>query len=276
MADLARIDGLLEEVERLQDPAARELATKIAQALLDLYGEGLAHIVEEVGARDDGTLAEAFAGDELVSHLLLLHGLHPVALEDRLRDALEEVGPYLDSHGGGVELLGIEDGIVRLRLQGSCSGCPSSTATLKLAIEDAIQKAAPDVAEIVAEGAVEEPRSPLLQIDGVKPQRSWSMAGGMPELRGGGAVLKDIAGEPVLFIALDERMVAYRPTCPGCGCSLGDAVPAGRELACPGCGNRYDVRRAGRSLDAPDLHLRPVPLLVDDTGMVKVAMGAPA
>jgi Fe-S cluster biogenesis protein NfuA/nitrite reductase/ring-hydroxylating ferredoxin subunit len=272
MADLAQIDALLEEVERLPDPAARELATRVAQALLDLYGEGLAHIVEEVAARDDGTLAEAFAGDELVSHLLLLHGLHPVALEDRVRRALEEVGPYLGSHGGGVELLGIEDGVVRLALQGTCDGCPSSAATLKLAIEDAIQKTAPDVAGIEAEGAV----GPLLQIDSAKPQRTWAMAGGMPELRGGGAVLKDVAGEPVLFIALDERMVAYRPTCPGCGGSLAEAVPAGRELACPGCGNRYDVRRAGRSLDAPDLHLRPVPLLVDDAGMVKVAMGSAA
>jgi Fe-S cluster biogenesis protein NfuA/nitrite reductase/ring-hydroxylating ferredoxin subunit len=272
MDDLARIDGLLEEVERLPDATARELATELARALLDLYGEGLARIVEEVAARDDGSLAEAFAGDELVSHLLLLHDLHPIPLEDRVRAALAEVGPYLGSHGGGVELLGIKDGVVRLALQGTCDGCPSSAATLKLAIEDAIREAAPEVAGIEAEGAVE----PLLQIDGTKPKRSWSMAGGMPELRGGGTVLKDVGGEPVLFIALDQRMVAYRPTCPGCGGSLGDAVPSGRELACPGCGNRYDVRRAGRSLDAPDLHLRPVPLLVDDAGMVKVAMGAVA
>lgn len=272
MADLARIDNLLEEVERLGDADARELATGIAQALLDLYGEGLAHIVEEVAARDDGTLAEAFAGDELVSQLLLLHGLHPIPLEDRVRGALEEVGPYLGSHGGGVELLGIEDGVVRLALQGTCDGCPSSAATLKLAIEDAIREAAPEVAGIEAEGAAE----PLLQIDVVKPKRSWAPAGGMPELRGGGTVLKDVNGEPVLFIALDERMVAYRPACPGCGGSLGDAVARGRELTCPGCGNRYDVRRAGRSLDAPDLHLRPVPLLVGDDGMVRVAMGSAA
>ena len=102
-----------------------------AQALLDLYGEGLAHIVEEVAARDDGTLAEAFAGDELVSQLLLLHGLHPVPLEDRVRGALEEVVPYLGSHGGGVELLGIEDGVVRLALQGTCDGCALGTKGMR-------------------------------------------------------------------------------------------------------------------------------------------------
>ena len=75
--------------------------------------------------------------------------------------------PYLEAHHGGVELLGIEEGVVRLALQGSCNGCPSSTATLKLAIEDAIAKAAPDVDRIEAEGAVAPP-APLLAIEGAE------------------------------------------------------------------------------------------------------------
>ena len=45
----------------------------------------------------------------------------------------------------------------------------------------------------------------------------------------------------------------------------------GAELTCPGCENRYDVRRAGRGLDTPELHLEPVPLLVgEEEGTVKV------
>jgi nitrite reductase/ring-hydroxylating ferredoxin subunit len=48
------------------------------------------------------------------------------------------------------------------------------------------------------------------------------------------------------------------------------------ELICPGCANRYDVLRAGRCLDAPQLHLEPVPLLVEDSGLVKVALGTAA
>ena len=67
----------------------------------------VAHVADR---DDDGALAEALAGDELVAHLLLLHGLHPVPLEERVRGALDEVRPYLDSHGGDVELLGVEDG----------------------------------------------------------------------------------------------------------------------------------------------------------------------
>jgi Fe-S cluster biogenesis protein NfuA len=158
-----RVEALLEEVERLGDPAARETALELVQGLLDLYGEGLARIVGHVAEHDDGTLADALAGDELVAHLLLLHGLHPVALEQRVQTALAEVRPYLESHGGNVELVAIDEGVVQLALQGSCSGCPSSALTLKHAVEEAIYKAAPDVREIVAEDAPREPA--LIQLE---------------------------------------------------------------------------------------------------------------
>jgi hypothetical protein len=45
----------------------------------------------------------------------------------------------------------------------------------------------------------------------------------------------------------------------------------GAELGCPGCGRRYDVRRAGRCLDVSQLHLEPIPLLVSEEGLVKIA-----
>jgi Fe-S cluster biogenesis protein NfuA len=156
---VARVETLLEALDTLPAPA-RGTAMELVQALLDLYGEGLARIV----ARDDGLAAMA-ASDELVAHLLLLHGLHPVALETRVLGALAEVRPYLAAHGGDVELLGVEHGVARLRLKGSCSGCPSSAITLKHAVEEAIHKAAPDVEEIVAEEDTEVAAPSLLQID---------------------------------------------------------------------------------------------------------------
>ena len=144
---VARIDVLLEDVHDVE----------LVQALVELYGEGLARIV----AHDPACVA-GVADDEVVSYLLLLHGLHPIAVEERVLGALAEVRPYLEQHGGDVELLGIDDGVARLRLQGTCNGCASSTATLKLAIEDAIQRAAPDIDAVEAEGAV---APGLLQIE---------------------------------------------------------------------------------------------------------------
>jgi Fe-S cluster biogenesis protein NfuA/nitrite reductase/ring-hydroxylating ferredoxin subunit len=266
---VARVETLLEEIDSLRDPDAREKATEVVRALLDLYGEGLARIVTHVAERDDGELAGAFEADELVSHLLMLHGLHPVPLEARVRGALDDVRPYLESHGGDVELLSVEEGIARLRLEGSCSGCPSSTVTLKLAIEDAIYKAAPDVAGIEADDGAATPR--LIQLEVAEPlRRSWERVDAIPQ---GGWLIKEVSGEPLLFLNVDGSHYAYRPSCPACEASLGDAVVSGAELLCSECGSRYDVVRAGRCLDAPELHLDPVPLLVED-GAIKVALGS--
>jgi len=290
---VGRVEALLEEVESLPDPAAREKATDMAGALLDLYGEGLARIVERL-AEAGRELPPELLEDEVVSHLLFLHDLHPVDLETRVRGALGEVRPYLESHGGNVELLGVEDGVVRLRLQGSCSGCPSSAMTLKLAIEDAIHKAAPDVEAVEAEGALEsngsaEAAPALLKLevagslggeaaapDGDPGDGAWAMAGGLAELGAGNTALKTVAGEPVLFLKLEQTPYAYRSSCPGCGASLETATLRAAELTCSGCGHRYDVQRAGRCLDAPDRYLQPIPLLTTDAGLVKVAVGAAA
>jgi Fe-S cluster biogenesis protein NfuA/nitrite reductase/ring-hydroxylating ferredoxin subunit len=272
---VARAERLLEDLERLPDGAARDTATEAIGALLDLYGEGLGRIVEVVAERDSGELAEALASDELVSHLLLLHGLHPVPLEERLTGALDEVRPYLESHGGNVELLGVEDGTVRLRLEGSCSGCPSSTVTLKLAIENAIQKVAPDVEAIVAEGVETPEPAPagpaLLQIEAPD---SWTVVGGLPDLNGGGALLKHVAGEDVMFLRLNGSVYAYRPVCPCCHESVVEGTLEGTQLSCPECGVHFDVMRAGRCLDWPQYHLEPIPLLLDKDGLVRVALGA--
>ena len=118
----------------------------------DLYGAGLARVVALVGERDP-TLLSALVDDELVASLLLVHGLHPSSLEVRVQDALAKVRPFLGRHGGDVELLGIDDalGAVKLRLLGSCDGCPSSAATLQGAVEVAIFEAAPEVTRIEVE-----------------------------------------------------------------------------------------------------------------------------
>ncbi|HET9964995.1 MAG TPA: NifU family protein [Rubrobacter sp.] len=276
---VTRMETLLEEIEVLSDRNARSKAAEVVGVLLDLYGEGLARMMEVVaeGEAREKTF-DAFAEDELVSHLLLLHGLHPLDLETRVVRALEEVRPYLQSHGGNVELLGVEEGVARLRMQGSCSGCPSSTVTLKLAIEEAIEKAAPDLEGIEAEGVAEEPKPAPTIIAGPtlrkkekkRPQEdgaSWTVVGGLPQLSSGGMLVKEISDEPVLFLKLGDDYYAYRHLCPGCGELLEEGRLAEAELTCSGCSHRYDVRRAGKCLDEPQLHLEPIPLLVDDVAV---------
>jgi len=164
---VARLETLLGELEAVDDDRGRSVAMETVQALLDLYGEALARTLEHAGRGGDEGLVRALAGDELVSHLLLLHGLHPEAPEARVERALERVRPSLRSHGGEVELLRVEEGVAYLRLRGSCSGCPSSTATLRTTIEEAVRGAAPELERIEAEGEAEPPRPPaLVQLGG--------------------------------------------------------------------------------------------------------------
>ncbi|MET8153878.1 hypothetical protein ACIBSW_16335 [Actinoplanes sp. NPDC049668] len=131
---------------------ARERAEELVRLVADLYGAGLTRLLDiahEHGALTDDVL-DALAGDDLVASLLLVHGLHPYPVESRIEQALADLG----ARGDGVELLGVgADGVVRLRMPGG-DGCGSAAA--RLAVEAAIEAAAPEVTAI----EVEEPAAP--------------------------------------------------------------------------------------------------------------------
>ena len=79
-----------------------------------------------------------------------------------MQDALDSVRPYMDSHGGNVELLSLDDGVARIRLRGSCSDCSASSVTLELAIKQALEDAAPDLEGLEVEGVA--PQMPGLAL----------------------------------------------------------------------------------------------------------------
>jgi Fe-S cluster biogenesis protein NfuA len=165
-----RIEQLLDELRAAADPRLYGQAEEMLGLVTDLYGGGLARIVEVVGECDPAVL-ERLAHDELISSLLLVHGLHPDDLVTRVTRALEGVRPMLAGHGGDVELLDIdaEAGAVHLNLLGSCHGCPSSSATLTNLVEAAVYDAAPDVATIELEGALEPGNNLMLPVLNLSP-----------------------------------------------------------------------------------------------------------
>ncbi|HEY7213753.1 MAG TPA: NifU family protein [Thermoanaerobaculia bacterium] len=162
-----RIEGLLAEVRAIGDPRARETAEELARLLVELYGAGLERMLAIAGEAGAGEMIDRFAADDLVASLLILHGLHPQDAASRIAAALERVRPHLGSHGGDVRFLGVEDGVARLRLEGNCHGCPSSTITMKLAIERAIEEAAPEVVRIEVEGVAAAPEAAPAVVDSV-------------------------------------------------------------------------------------------------------------
>lgn len=151
-ARIDRIETIVEEIEHHGDPALQSRVRELLQAVLELHGTALARLLEDVYDRCGQEFVDALAENDLIGSVLLLHDLHPQSRTARVVDALEKVKPYLASHGGNVEFVQLrDDGALVLRLEGSCHGCPSSQATLKYTIEEAVFAAAPDVRAIEIE-----------------------------------------------------------------------------------------------------------------------------
>jgi Fe-S cluster biogenesis protein NfuA len=157
-----RVEALLAELRSEAGPQVAATAEELVSGLVELYGAGLARIMEILGGDQEGPrlLAELVA-DPLVESLLVVHDLHPLDTSARVKRAVEDVLPQLGSHVGDVEYLGLDDtGVLRLRLEQR--GC--SAATVRDVIEKAVAAAAPEAAGVGIE-LVEPPAEPtLLQI----------------------------------------------------------------------------------------------------------------
>lgn len=264
---IARVQELTGRLEDLEDPDCRELAEELTSAVVQMYGAGLERIVELI---DDEETRDRLAADELVAGLLMIHDLYPVPLEERVMQALDSVRPYMESHGGNIELLGFEDGVVKLRLEGSCKSCRASSSTLELAVRQALQEAAPDLLGMDVEGMVEEAEAAVTGV-------ALPMANGTPawhtlDIEAPTLLTAtDVSGMPLVIANVDGTLLAYRNECASCGSPLdGGALQAG-ALACPGCARRYFLPQAGRSMDDEHLQLQPVPLLREAEG-IRVAL----
>jgi len=71
-------------------------------------------------------------------------------MKEKVQAALDKVRPALQADGGDVELVDVQDGVVKVRLTGACGGCPMSQMTLKMGIERHLKKEIPEVKEVVA------------------------------------------------------------------------------------------------------------------------------
>jgi hypothetical protein len=140
---MERIEELLAAVEEHANPVARASAVELVRTLLDVHRIGLSQIVEPVarhGAPGQAILKEWLQND-LISRLLLLHGLHPVDLETRLEQALDCVRPRLLALGARVELARVSHEVVALRVY-------AGSEIVHQLLHEAILAAAPDVLRI--------------------------------------------------------------------------------------------------------------------------------
>lgn len=293
-----QLNSLVEELEQYPDTEVREKALDLVQLILELYGEALRRItgtLEGLPLRDQ--VFSRLAGDEVVRAVLLVHGLAPVALRDRVAAALEHLRPYLLSQGCDVELLGVEGARARVRLMRSGKGAPP-VAVLRQEIEKALAEAAPDLEGLDVEGVAEQIEATakaaallgklaaparrerqavnLVQIKRPPAARPESGATWVSVVRAvgfGEGRLKIVnQGDLNLLVCkIGGEFYAYRNACAGeSGRTLDDALFESPMLTCSCHGLRYDLRR-GNCVEKPELSLAPLPAKAEDD-KVKVAL----
>ena len=270
------LDLLIQELEN--DPEAESRTTELLHHTLTLYGEALKRILALIRDTPTGEIVlRQIAADDVISAVLLIHDLSPVDLKTRVIQALDKVRPYLNSHKGDVELLEIEDGVVRLRLDGSCHGCPSSTATLRLGIERAIREAAPDVVDIQVE--TPNPQTKTVGFVSISqlmrktetPPKGWIPVTRADEILPGRMKAVDVDGTNILLCNVEGNIYAYRNVCAHKQLVLDKGLLRDSILTCPWHSYQYDVKLAGACLTDATLHLDPFPLIIEN-GLVKVSI----
>jgi Fe-S cluster biogenesis protein NfuA/nitrite reductase/ring-hydroxylating ferredoxin subunit len=296
---LARVQELQSAVESAGESPPPELLEALLSSVVQMYGAGLERILAALAAdgEDGRRIAAGLTEDPLVATLLLVHDLHPVPLADRVQAALDSVRPYMESHGGNVELLSLEHGVARIHLRGSCSSCSASSVTLELAIKQALEEAAPDLAGLEVEGMEPEivggialPMVPNSGTGGPVPADpghgsielpiaasgpvtapSWFELESFGELEVGALAAVAVAGRELVIANVEGTLLAYRNSCAGCGAPLQEGTLRAGALTCPRCARSFSLPRAGRSLGDDGIQLEPVPLLRQQES-VKVAL----
>ena len=256
------------------DAAVAELNT-LVETLEREGDERALLLLELVDAIHRPALARIVAGEldhPLARTLLAMYDLAEVEPEILVEEALDDVRPYIESHGGRVELLGVEGGAVHLRLGGACDGCAGSTMTLTRGIEQALRERYPAFERIVAHPAGPE----LLQIELVPAagliRPVFAAAGDLDDLGPGEMRVVAADGVGVLLANVDGDVYALRDGCPVDGRTLAGGRLAGSIVVCPWHNCAYDVRSGKRADDEPGAAgLAVVPVAVQDRA-VRVAV----
>jgi len=165
-----QIDRLVQRVNAFKDDDMRATSLELLQAMMDLHGAAMERVVEllaESGEAGRSSLAK-LGSDPLICGLLVLYGIHPVALEERVSRAIEKVRPQLQKHSGSVDLINVANEAVTLKIQSSGHGCGSSVDALKAIVEQAILEAAPEIVAVSVE-ANEPAASGFVPLNMIQP-----------------------------------------------------------------------------------------------------------
>ena len=144
---MIRLQELIRKLDRTSDPMVRAAAKEMMQCVMDLHGVAIDRMLEIVHEHPGGEATIAALGrDSLTGSLLILYGLHPETLESRVDRAIEKLTPVFRRNGAEIELAGVEDTVVRLRLGGAIDSITGRE--LRQAVQEQIYVFASEVTRI--------------------------------------------------------------------------------------------------------------------------------
>ncbi len=270
---------LLDSIEQHPDEQVRNHVKTLVFTLLDLHHAALQRMIELLSARPDGgdVLAE-LGRDDLVKAVLMVHELLPQTSESRLETALGEARENLSSYGANVELVGMTNGVAKLRLMGSAKTANVSTAILTAEIEQVLHRALPDLLGVEYEETIAVPKPTKLVQIGPRPSAKTGDANGrlmipiirLDQLPSNELRVIETGGINVLLYNAGGKVYAFENHCTGGDVSLENATVEHGVLTCPCHGSRYDLRHGGRGLSGSDSRLESLPVRVESE-IVKIA-----
>lgn len=268
-----RVDETINEVRKLdQDGQAK--AMKLKSAIEEFHKVGLTTIVKRLKADTRGKEILFELVDEPSVHALFaMHGIIRADLTTRVSRVIDMVRPYMQSHGGDVELVEVNQETVFVRLHGACNGCSMSAVTLRNGVEEALKEHVPEIKNV--EVVPSEPSPVIIPLDaiGVEQKIGWIEGPKVDDISENRPYRLDADDISIVIVKLANQLAAYRNECAHQGLPLDGGMldsEAG-TLTCPWHGFCFDAH-SGECLTAPQAQLEPFPLRVDD-GVVWVRPG---
>jgi nitrite reductase/ring-hydroxylating ferredoxin subunit/Fe-S cluster biogenesis protein NfuA len=258
LEDLARLETIFDGWEE----TPRRAVTAYAEAIESLHREALRRLIAALKA-DPAALAalKQAVGDEVVYAVLRRHNILKASIAERVEMALHSVRPMLASHGGNVELVGIEPPAIEVRFTGACDGCPASALTFHAGVKKAVQDACPEITEIrqvkgLANGSGAPGGVRFISPFALNADGEWRPAGWLDDIPEGGLRTLTLAGEKLILHRRDAVVSCMQNACAHLGFPLDDGEIEDGIITCPYHGFRYDLA-SGECLTAPEVQLQP-------------------
>lgn len=162
-----KLGELVTRFDAMPDSPQKAAGKELVQLLMEVQSQGLERLMEIVfDSNESGSaLIDRLGKDEVAGGLLLLYSLHPDSLEVRVQSAVERMRSRLRKLSCTIELLSIEEGVVRVRVIKGGHSCGSSTNELRSVVENGMYELAPDVTSLEISGLEEPPSTGFVALE---------------------------------------------------------------------------------------------------------------